>query len=480
MREPAGRAARVAALQLLARVRENRDRLDGAPDPEALHDFRVSTRRLRSWLRAFGGLLDDTLSDKSQRRLQRIAHATGASRDLEVHLAWVRERRPTLRGELRRGADWLIDNLERRKIACDLDLKQKIDSEFDRTVERIERAMSSYASSVVDPEARFAQVAARLLRRQASAVSKALRLVGTIGDRAEAHEARIAAKRLRYLLDPLDRALPDVKSIVDDLGQLQDQLGQLHDAQLFGSEIATSVAELLAAQAGVVAPPPAPPPAAKGKRKRAPASTDDAIPGLLALARRLRKVEEAAFRTVKTTWLGKGIGPVLTRVEGVALALDAIAREGRELDRRYALTALPPDMPPASMSEVDLGFMSGEQIEEQIRRERPTDAAETRYYRTLNAGDGVGRVMLETVVDERTFDALWPLTKGRRVRARRHRLEVDGWMWELFELTDRSLVLAVVQVQTGDNVPPVPEWLTPVIDKDVSGDEKFAMRSLAK
>ena len=115
LRQPARRTARLESMRLLAAVRDARDRLDHAGDDEALHDFRVAVRRLRSWLRAFHDVLDDTLSAKHERRLKRIARATGASRDLEVHITWVEDRRKALRGPSRRGADWLLSRLRERK-----------------------------------------------------------------------------------------------------------------------------------------------------------------------------------------------------------------------------------------------------------------------------------------------------------------------------------------------------------------------------
>src|SRR5438876_1082469 len=114
LREPAARAARVAALELLDRVHATRDRLDDASD-------------------------------------------------LEAHLAWVHERRRSLRGDQRRGADWLLGHLEQRKTVCDAELRQIVDAEFGRATARVEAAMSEYTTSVVETEARFAAVAARLV-----------------------------------------------------------------------------------------------------------------------------------------------------------------------------------------------------------------------------------------------------------------------------------------------------------------------------
>src|SRR5689334_25255974 len=97
--DPAKRAARVVALGLLRDVLTTRDRLDDPSDDDALHDFRVALRRLRTWLRAFRPVLRDTLRGKVMRRLGDIADATGASRDLEVRIEWIDRSRRQMHGD---------------------------------------------------------------------------------------------------------------------------------------------------------------------------------------------------------------------------------------------------------------------------------------------------------------------------------------------------------------------------------------------
>jgi hypothetical protein len=70
-------------------------------DPEALHDFRVAIRRLRSCIRAYRTELQGSVSKQMQRRLRKLTLATNAGRDAEVHLNRLRNqvgsptRRPT-------------------------------------------------------------------------------------------------------------------------------------------------------------------------------------------------------------------------------------------------------------------------------------------------------------------------------------------------------------------------------------------------
>ncbi|HEY9420766.1 MAG TPA: CHAD domain-containing protein, partial [Thermoanaerobaculia bacterium] len=56
--------ARLLALSFLDQARAARPRLADPSDSEALHDFRVALRRLRSCLRAYRSFLDESVPRK--------------------------------------------------------------------------------------------------------------------------------------------------------------------------------------------------------------------------------------------------------------------------------------------------------------------------------------------------------------------------------------------------------------------------------
>ena len=60
-------------------------------DPEAVHQARVATRRLRSDLRTFADVLDTAWSDPLRDELRTIGHALGDVRDLDVLLGHLEE-----------------------------------------------------------------------------------------------------------------------------------------------------------------------------------------------------------------------------------------------------------------------------------------------------------------------------------------------------------------------------------------------------
>src|SRR5262249_45895459 len=156
-------------------------------------DFRVALRRLRSWVKAFEPALADTVGDKVERRLKRIAKATGASRDLEVHVAWVVGARRSLSDTARVGASWLLQRLRHDRRDADAHFRSVIDRRFERAAEDAEAALSKYEASVTDAGDRFAIIAAEMIEVQMTALSNAIERVTDQGNRQEAHAARIAA-----------------------------------------------------------------------------------------------------------------------------------------------------------------------------------------------------------------------------------------------------------------------------------------------
>src|SRR5271170_4010051 len=113
--QPVERGVRLIALTLLRDAATTRARLIDPNDVEALHDFRVAVRRLRSWLRAYRPYLADSVRDKDRRRLRAVARATSLARDTEVHLQWLQEQDALLDLEQRAGLVHVRERLAVRK-----------------------------------------------------------------------------------------------------------------------------------------------------------------------------------------------------------------------------------------------------------------------------------------------------------------------------------------------------------------------------
>jgi CYTH domain-containing protein len=150
-----------------------------------------------------------------------------------------------------------------------------------------------------------------------------------------------------------------------------------------------------------------------------------------------------------------------------------------EIERKYLLRGQPPRSVGAPSLEIDQGYIPGERIRERVRRTR--GAADTRYYRTFKTGAGIQRIEIEEETTKEFFDAVWPLTVGRRVRKRRYLVNEDGLLWEIDEFLDRpSLWLAELELEHAEQVVRVPDWLAQFVERDVTDDPSYTNRALAR
>jgi CYTH domain-containing protein len=117
-------------------------------------------------------------------------------------------------------------------------------------------------------------------------------------------------------------------------------------------------------------------------------------------------------------------------------------------------------------------------IVERLRHVR--DDAGERWYRTVKTGRGVARVELEEEIDPALFDALWPLTQGRRLEKRRYLVPEGEFTWEVDAFTDRPLVLAEVELPNEALEPAIPHWLRPFMLREVTGEPEYLNSTLAR
>jgi CYTH domain-containing protein len=149
-----------------------------------------------------------------------------------------------------------------------------------------------------------------------------------------------------------------------------------------------------------------------------------------------------------------------------------------EIERKYLLSGLPEAVANVRPVTIDQGWLPGERLQERIRRIR--DASGESYTRTVKLGEGVERIQVEEAADRALFDALWPLTNGRRVSKLRYRVPDGDLVWEIDRFTDRELLLAEVELPDADFVPTLPAWLAPYVVREVSGVPEYVNVNLAR
>ena len=100
--------------------------------------------------------------------------------------------------------------------------------------------------------------------------------------------------------------------------------------------------------------------------------------------------------------------------------------------------------------------------------------------RTLKFCAGIERVELEDEMTWELFEALWPLTEGRRVRKRRYRVPGESGTWAVYVFSDRDLVLAEIELPTTTTALSIPDWMRPVVDREVTDDPSYTNERLAQ
>ena len=156
-----------------------------------------------------------------------------------------------------------------------------------------------------------------------------------------------------------------------------------------------------------------------------------------------------------------------------------MSNNGREIERKYLLRALPPRVSGAPSLEIDQGYLPGERINERVRRTRGADGV--RYYRTIKSGVGIERLEIEEETNELFFTTVWPLTRGCRVRKRRYLVEDNGATWEIDEFLDRQgLWLAEIELERVDDVVVPPDWLREAIEREVTDEPQYTNHALAR
>jgi CYTH domain-containing protein len=150
-----------------------------------------------------------------------------------------------------------------------------------------------------------------------------------------------------------------------------------------------------------------------------------------------------------------------------------------EIERKYLLRGLPKFPRASAILDIDQGYLPGEKLVERLRREQSHEGV-VRYYRTVKLGSGVERIEVEEEADEPVFQHLWLLTGGRRLRKRRYVVPDGDAMWEIDEFLDRPLVLAELELERADAKVKIPDWLKPVLVREVTDEREYTNRSLAR
>lgn len=296
----------IARAQLGAAARSYRY-LTHRRHPEALHDFRVALRRLRSNLRAYAPY-SDPVPEKLNRRLRRLARATNAARDTEVQIEWLRRQKRRLRAKARVGHGWLLARLEERSHMANREVRKKVIEQFSSLDARLRATLRHRADSGDRlADVTFARATGECLGVYCDEFAEDLLRIRSVADRDAIHAARIVGKRVRYLLEPLRGSVRGATALVGRLKAMQDRFGKLNDRFMTAREMAAA--------------------AIKTAEKRG----EDIVPGLLELSGLVQLDIDRCYEEIRARYLGrharKFIAPI--RALGRRLAAPGVASDSR-------------------------------------------------------------------------------------------------------------------------------------------------------
>jgi len=210
----------------LAQWRSWRSAVLEGTEPEALHQLRVSGRRLIGVLRVLeAAALPGALA--LRRRMKSLVSACGAARDLDVRLG---EIEVLSRDAATRDVAPLLARLARQRERAQRRLRRTLTAPgAERLLVRLDAlACAPLTRRVSRP---LVVVAEELLGQCQRRMRRSLRRVGQESTAQHCHELRLATKRLRYLCEPLEPlyGVP-LRRYLTRLQQLQTLLGRINDA----------------------------------------------------------------------------------------------------------------------------------------------------------------------------------------------------------------------------------------------------------
>jgi CYTH domain-containing protein len=153
-----------------------------------------------------------------------------------------------------------------------------------------------------------------------------------------------------------------------------------------------------------------------------------------------------------------------------------MANPSREIERKFLVNDPPPDLDRHPCTKLRQGYVAVTEggTELRVRKEGKW------HVLTIKEGHGEDRGEHEVEISSSQFDALWPLTKGRRVKKARSEVPLDGLtiQVDVYRGKLRGLTTAEVEFPDDDAARAFqpPEWF----GREVTGDDQFSNQTLAR
>jgi CHAD domain-containing protein len=200
-------------------------------DPEAVHQARVATRRLRSTLRTFRKLLEPEWTTRLRDELKWLADLLGAVRDADVLLGRFEGHLEALpEADAEAGRRLLRGLVERREADRGRLLAAMGESRYATLLDDLVAAALAPAL-LPGADQPAVEVMPALVAKPWRRLRKTVRAAGDDPTDEELHQVRIRAKRARYAAEAVEPVIgKQAERFADAAADLQDVLGDQHDA----------------------------------------------------------------------------------------------------------------------------------------------------------------------------------------------------------------------------------------------------------
>ncbi|HZP31176.1 MAG TPA: CYTH and CHAD domain-containing protein, partial [Acidimicrobiia bacterium] len=241
----------------VAKLLENDPGVRLGEDPEAVHQARVATRRLRSHLRTFRTLLEPEWTASLRDELKWLGGELGAVRDADVLLDRLQHRLDELPAGERKAGERMVEGLAAQRADARDELLRAMRTQ--RYVALLDRLVDAahhprLALRVAGDDDSDADVLRGLVRAPWGHLRRAVHDLPDDPPDPALHEIRIRAKRARYAAEAVEPVFgKKARRFAERITRLQDVLGEHQDAVVAGQwlrEAAASSGDLDVAFAG--------------------------------------------------------------------------------------------------------------------------------------------------------------------------------------------------------------------------------------
>jgi CHAD domain-containing protein len=333
LQEPVELVCQQYAAAMLSVAAEECKRLGKKDDSEALHDFRVSVRRLRTYLEAYDPYAPKGLGKKTRKRLGAITAATNKGRDDQVHAEWLslQLQKSNLPKLTRQGYRIALDELNESGTGPNPEWLSNIVNDFTSLEGKLKGRLADPPLSIhlnqrgesVD----YGAATGEIVRRLAGALQERLEAIESLDQKKRIHRARLAAKRLRYVLEPVKGIVTGGRPVVRQLKEAQDRMGDLRDLQILEARVRSTLEHEASRWSRELAESASAEASLSAVQKRIGQTQE--FRAMAAAVHGIRRAETRLYAGLAKRWLKGSAEPFFQQVNRIVLQLLPVAELAR-------------------------------------------------------------------------------------------------------------------------------------------------------